>query len=81
MSSREELLLQCVVYRGDPKASLWIFGGGDGREDRGVAGCPFGFRRSTPGLSLYCKEIPYSGHAIKKEAESRKRRNPLKTAR
>jgi hypothetical protein len=72
VSSREELLLQCVVYRGDPKVSLWIFGGGDGREDRGVAGCPFGCRRSTPGPSLHCKEIPYSGHAIEKEGKSAK---------
>ena len=28
--------------------NCWIFGPGDGREDRGVASCPFGFRRSTP---------------------------------
>ena len=47
-------------------------GGGDGREDRGVTGCPFGVRRSTPGPSLYCKEIPYSGHAIEKEGKSAK---------
>ena len=72
MSSREELLLQCVVYRGDPKVSLWIFGGGDGREDRRVAGCPFGSRRSTPGSSLYCKELHYSGHAIELEGKSAK---------
>ena len=67
MSSREELLLQCVVYRGDPKVSLWIFGGGDGREDRGVTGCP-----CAPGPSRHCKEIPYSGHAIEKEGKSAK---------
>ena len=72
MSSREELLLQCVVYRGDPKVSLWIFGGGDGREDRGVAGCPLGFRRSTPGSSRDRKESPYSGHAIEREGKSAK---------
>ena len=59
-------------YREDPKVSLWIFGGGDGREDRGVTGCPFGCRRSTPGPSLNCKEIPYSGHAVDKEEKSAK---------
>ena len=32
-------------YREDPKVSRWVFGG---REDRGVTGCPFGSRRSTP---------------------------------
>ena len=46
--------------------------GGGGREDREVTGCPFGFRRSTPGPSLYCKEIPCSGHAIEKEGKSAK---------
>ena len=59
-------------YREDLKVSRWIFGPENGREDRGVAGCPFGFRRSTPGPSLELKEIPYSGHAIEKEGKSAK---------
>ena len=61
-----------ISYRGDPKVSLWIFGGGDGREDRGVAGCPFGSRRSAPGPSRHCMDFPYSGHAVEKEGKSAK---------
>ena len=52
--------------------NCWIFGGGDGREDRGVTGCPFGSRRSTPGPSPQIKELPYSGHAVEKEEKSAK---------
>ena len=58
--------------RGDLKVSRWIFGPGNGREDRGVAGCPLGFRRSTPGSSRDRKESPYSGHAIEREGKSAK---------
>ena len=49
-----------------------IFGPGNGREDRGVTGCPFGFRRSTPSPSRDRKESPYSGHAIEREGKSAK---------
>ena len=64
---------QNLRYREDPKVSLWIFGGGDGREDRGVTGCPFGSRRNTPGPSPQVKEIPYSGHAVEKEEKPAKK--------
>ena len=59
-------------YREDLKVSRWIFGPGNGREDRGVTGCPFGFRRSTPSPSRDRKESPYSGHAIEREGKSAK---------
>ena len=45
---------------------------GDGREDRRVASCPFGFRRSAPDSTRDRKESPYSGHAIEKEGKSAK---------
>ena len=47
-------------------------GGGDGREDRGVTGCPLGSRRNTPGPSPQVKEIHYSGHAVEEEGKSAK---------
>ena len=59
-------------YREDLKVSRWIFGPGNGREDRGVTGCPFGFRRSTPSPFRDRKESPYSGHAIEREGKSAK---------
>jgi len=59
-------------YREDLKVSRWIFGPGNGREDRGVAGCPFGSRRSAPGPSRHCMDFPYSGHAVEKEGKSAK---------
>ena len=52
--------------------SRWIFGPGNGREDRRVASCPFGFRRSAPDPSRDRKISPYSGHAIEKEGKSAK---------
>ena len=57
-------------YREDLKVSRWIFGPGNGRKDRGVAGCPFVFRRSTSSPFRDRKESPYSGHAIEKEGKS-----------
>ena len=59
-------------YREDLKVSRWIFGPGNGKEDRRVTGCPFGFRRSTPSPFRDRMESPYSGHAIEREGKPAK---------